>query len=148
MAIKLTRANKSARPVSYSKPSTVQASLASRTMPLTGLVVLAFLIFHLAHFTWRIVAYDGPLIDTSGRDDVYTMVLQGFQQPVISMFYMLAMLLVGFHLSHGAKSMFQTLGLNNKKYNLLITTAPPLLGWVVALLGVSIPIAVLVGIIS
>ena len=80
-AIKLTRANRAARPEAYAKTNTIRASLSSRTMALSGLLILAYLIFHLAHFTWRVVAYDGPLIDAEGRDDVYTMVVQSFQQP-------------------------------------------------------------------
>lgn len=147
-AIRLTKANRAARPVKYVKPNTIKASLASRTMPLSGLVLLFFLIYHLAHFTWRVVAYKGPLTDSMGRDDVYTMVVQGFQQPLISLFYMVAMILVGFHLSHGAKSMFQSLGLNHPKYQNFIDGIPPLIGWVVSLAGMIIPLSVLIGVIK
>ncbi len=147
-AIKLTKANRAARPVKYSKPHTVQASLASRTMPLSGLVLLSFIAYHLAHYTWHIIAYKGPFVDSLGRDDVYSMVVQGFQQPLISLFYMIAMLLVGFHLSHGAKSMFQSLGLNHPKYQPAINGIPPLIGWVVSIAGMIIPLSVLIGVIK
>ncbi len=148
MAIKLTTANRAARPVAYAKSATRKASLASRFMPQTGMVILAFIIFHLAHYTWRVVAFDGPYYDALGRDDVYKLVVLGFQQPLLSLIYILAMILVGIHLSHGAKSMFQSIGLNHPKYNGLIETAPPLIGWLVALAGISIPLAVLTGIIT
>ena len=147
-ALKLTAANKAARPMGYAKSATRKASLASRLMPQTGVVVLAFIIFHLAHYTWRIVAYNGPYYDAMGRDDVYKMAVLGFQQPALSLIYIVAMLLVGFHLSHGAKSMFQSLGLNHPQYNGFIEVVPPLIGWVVALAGVSIPVAVLAGFIT
>lgn len=146
-AIKLTSANKQARPVQYSKPSTIQASLASRLMPQTGVVILAFLIFHLAHFTWRVVAYNGPYTDAQGRDDVYSMVVAGFQQPALAILYMITTVLVGLHLSHGAKSMFQTIGLRKGKYTAALDMFPPALGWFVAVAGLSIPLAVLLGII-
>lgn len=147
-AIRLTKANRSARPEKYAKPATVQASLASRLMPHTGLVLLAFLIYHLAHFTWRVVAFQGPYTDNLGRDDVYTMVVAGFQQPPLAIFYMIAVILVGLHLSHGSKSMFQSLGINHPKYKGFIDVVPPSLGWFVALAGVSIPLSVLLGIIK
>ena len=116
-------------------------------MPITGMVVLAFLIYHLAHFTWRIVAYNGPLVDSMGRDDVYTMVVQGFQQPLISIFYMIAMCLVGFHLSHGAKSMFQSLGINHPLSKSDWNGTPN--DWLGCLYyGLIIPLSVLVGIIK
>ncbi|SME90832.1 succinate dehydrogenase cytochrome b subunit [Pseudobacteriovorax antillogorgiicola] len=147
-AIRLTAANKSARPQGYAKGNTIQASFASRFMPQTGMIILAFVIFHLAHFTWRVVAYDGPYVDSMGRDDVYTMVVAGFQQPLLSVFYMAAVILVGIHLSHGSKSMFQSLGLNHPKYRTFINLVPPSIGWLVALAGVSIPLAVLLGIVK
>mgnify|MGYP003685942457 FL=1 len=117
-------------------------------MPQTGVVILAFLIYHLAHYTWRVISFSGPYIDSMGRDDVYTMVVRGFQQPAISGFYIIAVLLVGFHLSHGAKSMFQSLGLNHPKYRGFINLVPPSIGWFVSLVGVSIPLAVLLGVIK
>lgn len=147
-AIKLTAANKAARPQAYAKPNTIQASLASRTMALSGLLILSYLIFHLAHFTWRIVAYDGPLVDAQGRDDVYTMVVEAFQEPLLALLYIVAMIIVGFHLKHGSQSMFQSLGLNHPKYNKIIKIAPPALGWLIAVAGISIPVAIFVGIVS
>lgn len=147
-AIKVTRQNRAARPEAYAKPSTVQASVASRFMPHTGMVIFAFLIYHLAHYTWRVVSYAGPYYDSLGRDDVYTMVVTSFQQPIISLFYVLAVVLVGVHLSHGAKSMFQSLGLNHPKYKTFIDLVPPSIGWLVSVIGACIPLAVLLGVIK
>ena len=144
-AIYLTLSNRAARPVAYQSKKFMKASFASRTMPMTGAIVFFFLMYHLSHYTWRIVAYTGDRVDSLGRDDVYSMVVAGFQQPLISLFYLAAMLVLGFHLHHGLSSLFQTLGLNNSRYNHLFRNVFPLLGWVVVLAGASIPLAVLVG---
>src|SRR5690606_22133122 len=109
----------------------------------TGALILFYVIYHLAHFTWRVVAYDGPYVDYLGRDDIYTMVVSSFQQPLISLIYILGMGLVGFHLNHGAWSLFQSLGINHPRYNPVIRVIPPLIGWLVAIAGIAIPIAVL-----
>lgn len=148
MAYYLTVTNRAARPVPYQNKAFMKASYASRTMPMTGTFVLLFLLYHLAHYTFRIVNNTGELVDPAGLHDVYTMVVQGFQQPLISLFYILAMLVLGFHLHHGLSSAFQSLGLNHKKYNPLFRKGFPALGWVVVLAGASIPLAVLSGFIK
>jgi len=139
--------NRTARPVRYQYEATLQASFASRTMPYTGTLILFFILFHLAQFTLHWVAYNGPYTDALGRDDVYTMVLTSFQNPIYSVLYIISMLVVGFHLSHGLSSMWQSMGLNHRKYNLAFRKVSPLAGWVVCLAGASIPLAVLIGII-
>jgi succinate dehydrogenase / fumarate reductase cytochrome b subunit len=146
-AYSLAAENKAARPRRYVFEDTFKASYASRTMARTGTIVLLFILYHLAHYTFRITNYAGPYIDNQGRDDVYTMVVAGFQQPFISITYIAAMLVLGYHLSHGLSSMFQSVGLNHSKYNLFFRKFMPLVGWVVTLAGATIPLAVLVGII-
>jgi len=146
-AYSLALKNKAARPVAYAFDDTMQASYASRTMARTGTIALFFILYHLAHYTFRVVNYAGPYIDSQGRDDVYTMAVAGFHQPAIAITYVAAMLVLGYHLSHGLSSLFQSLGLNNSKYNLVLRKFMPLVGWVVCLAGVSIPLAVLSGII-
>jgi succinate dehydrogenase / fumarate reductase cytochrome b subunit len=147
-AIRLKAANRAARPIAYAKDATRQATQASRTMALTGALVFFYILYHLAHFTWHWVSYDGPYVDSLGRPDVYTMVVESFQQPLISLIYVVAMVIVGLHVSHGAQSMFQSLGINHPLYNRAIRVAPPAIGWVVAVAGISLPLAVLVGIIQ
>jgi succinate dehydrogenase / fumarate reductase cytochrome b subunit len=146
-AYSLAAENKAARPRAYAFEDTFKASYASRTMARTGTIVLLFVLYHLAHYTFRITNYAGPYIDNQGRDDVYTMVVAGFQQPFISVTYVAAMLVLGYHLSHGLSSMFQSVGLNHSKYNLFFRKFMPLVGWVVTLAGATIPLAVLFGII-
>jgi succinate dehydrogenase / fumarate reductase cytochrome b subunit len=141
----LTLGNRAARPIPYQQKQYKKASFASRTMPMSGAIVFLFLMYHLSHFTWRVVSYSGDRVDSLGRDDVYTMVVTSFQQPLIALFYLAAMLVLGIHLHHGLSSLFQTLGLNNSRYNHIFRNIFPLLGWVVVLAGASIPLSVLVG---
>ena len=120
LAIRLTALNKAARPVPYAYESTVQASWGSRTMILTGSVVILFVLFHLAHFT---LGFTHPehyaLHDAQGRHDVYNMVVAGFQVPAVAVGYGLAMFVVGLHLSHGLGSLVRSLGLSNPRLRLL-----------------------------
>lgn len=144
--ITLTIENKRARPIAYSCEKTIQASLASRSMHITGLVILFYLIFHLAHFTIGVVdpsVYDR--YDASGRHDVYNMIIYGFQNPIFSVSYILAMMAMALHLSHGLPSLFQSMGLSSDRF----TTAFKKTGIAVAIflfIGfTSIPVAVWIG---
>jgi succinate dehydrogenase / fumarate reductase cytochrome b subunit len=140
--IKLNLANKAARPVAYAKKTYRRASFQSRTMVLTGLTLLAYIIYHLLHFTWRTT---NPEIAALGPYEVYDMLIIGFSNPAISLFYIVATALLGMHLSHGISSIFQTLGLNNPKYNKLFKSIGPALGVILALGFISIPVAVMTG---
>jgi succinate dehydrogenase / fumarate reductase cytochrome b subunit len=130
LALKLAMRASAARPVPYQHPGTIQASTSSVTMHWTGLAILAFGVFHLAHFTFGWVhttpardPFSGTevdanylsLVDSQGRHDVYSMVVAGFQNPVISALYLVAMAFLYLHLSHGVGSVFQTLGLNTPR---------------------------------
>ncbi|TGJ98566.1 succinate dehydrogenase cytochrome b subunit [Leptospira langatensis] len=115
-AIQLSLENKAARPVGYVKNSTIQATLSSRYMALTGLVILSFVIYHLLHFTFgKFQPENFALQETIGdkqRHDVYSMVVLGFKNIYVSVSYIVAMFILAFHLRHGVTSVFQTLGLN------------------------------------
>ncbi|MBC7661758.1 MAG: succinate dehydrogenase cytochrome b subunit [Chitinophagaceae bacterium] len=148
IAYRLTFQNRAARPQRYQYEATLQASFASRTMPYTGTIVLLFILFHLAQFTFHLVAVDPVQLDPQGREDVYSMVVHAFQSPVYSAIYVVSVLILGFHLSHGLSSMWQSVGLNHRKYNLAFRKLSPLLGWIVCLAGVSLPLAVLFGLIK
>lgn len=129
---------KQARPIGYAHERTVQASFASRHMVITGLVILVFTIFHIAHFTLGAVRgaeVDGvrysylELRDNAGRPDVYSMMIYGFREPVVAVLYLLAMVFLFLHLTHGVASMFQTVGLNRPRLQRLVRT----IAWIVAL---------------
>jgi succinate dehydrogenase / fumarate reductase cytochrome b subunit len=145
LAIRLKwRANR-ARPVKYVHREAIQASIASRTMVLTGFLILFFVLFHLAHFTFgwvkQVEAYDPAtgrlvmsnylaIVDAQGRHDVYRMVIAGYQDPIVSIFYIIAQLFLLLHLSHGVSSVFQTLGWNSPRFQPFSKG----LGWTIALL--------------
>ncbi len=146
--VRLTLLNNAARPIEYSKKRSIKASFSSRTMVISGLMLLAFVVYHLAHYTWKITnpQYQN-MLDAHGKPDIYAMVVAGFGNPVISIAYIAAMILLGFHLSHGIASIFQTAGLATTrtlpKYEraALIITVLLLAGYI------SIPVSVLLGVV-
>jgi succinate dehydrogenase / fumarate reductase cytochrome b subunit len=114
-AYALTMINRKARPTSYQVPRNyVAANYASLTMRWSGVVFLLFLIFHLADLTWGLKPV-AP--ETWERGEIYANFVATFSRAPVALFYVLAMIALGFHLYHGAWSMFQSLGLNNPKFN-------------------------------
>ena len=113
--IRLTLQNRRARPNAYAHSSTIKATVASRSMIDTGMLVLVFLVYHLAHFTWHMFYFDESFVLPGGPIDVYRMVVTSFQNVWIAGSYIVAMILVGLHLSHGIASFFQTLGFHHSK---------------------------------
>ncbi|MBC2604262.1 succinate dehydrogenase cytochrome b subunit [Puniceicoccus vermicola] len=117
-AVMLVIENRRARPETYEKQKYMQASFAARTMKYSGLIVLAFIIFHLMHFTVQNIdpAFHNLRYDLDGKDtqDAYAMIILGFSNVWVSGFYIIAMGLLCWHLSHGVSSMFQSLGFRNE----------------------------------
>lgn len=148
-AVRLTAENRGARPTPYAYKDTVQASYASRTMMMSGLIVLAFTIYHLLHFTFGIAHPQYfHATDAQGRHDVYAMVVSSFGQPLIAVVYILAMIPLCLHLSHGLQSLFQTLGFNHPKYSVLLTRVSAGAGILIFIGNSSIPAAVLLELIK
>lgn len=118
VGIQLAIENKNARGlVPYAVKNTVQASVASRTMVMSGLIIFAFIVYHLLHFTWGVTNPEFfHLTDTKGREDVYSMVVLSFRNVYISAAYIFAMAVLCLHLSHGIPSFFQSLGFNDEKW--------------------------------
>ncbi len=129
----------------YVKRSYRTASFSSRTMLLTGSVVLLFVLYHLAHFTWRIT---DARFARLGATDVYQMLVLGFQNPAVTFFYVLAMLFLGLHLQHGLSSSLQTLGLNGYKYQRVVASGGRALAWLIMLGNMSLPLAVYLGVVA
>ena len=144
-AIRLNRQNRAARPIRYQMGATYQASLASRSMIYTGMVIFGFLIYHLLHFTFLKVGPTDYSVDAAGRHDVYAMVIKSFQNPALALSYVFAMAAMGLHLSHGLSSLFQSLGLNHPKYNKLWRCGGPALAWLLAAAFSSVPLSILFG---
>ncbi len=143
--IHLAAQNRAARHSRYAYESTQTASKASRTMIISGTIILCFIIFHLLHFT--ILPNDLKDVTTAGhvRPDVYGMVVKGFQNVLVSLFYIVSMAFVCFHLSHGVSSVFQTLGFRSEKSADMIKWLGHGYAAFIFLGNISIPIAVLLG---
>lgn len=141
-AAKLTHRNKAANPIGYRVHHANNASLASRSMGLTGMTILVFILYHLAHFTWR---FTHPEFEQLGPFDAYTMIVASFKSLPLAALYVAAIALVCLHLSHAIKSAIHTLGLSHTKY----TPAFEILGKAVSALLFfgfsSIPVAVVLG---
>ena len=147
-AIILTLENWAANPGKYAVSRNLKASFASRMSIWTGLSLLAFITFHLLHFTVRVLPGVVQITDAQGRFDVHSMIVAGFHEIPYSGVYILAMVILFLHLSHGIQSLFQTIGLNNDRsmpvYNAIGKVVALLL-----LLGYSaIPILTIAWIIS
>ncbi len=151
-AASLTVENRAARPEPYgSGQSPFAASLASRTMFISGLILGSFLIYHLLHFTVKIEGINGSSIrigqlmdPATGHPDCYAMMVAGFSVPWVSLFYLVGVGLLCFHLSHGIQAMFQTLGLRSAAYAGLVAKASKVIALVLFLGYASIPTSVFV----
>jgi succinate dehydrogenase / fumarate reductase cytochrome b subunit len=138
----LTLVNRRARDVGYREWKARESSYASRTMRWSGVFLLAFIIYHLLHFT------TGDLHPDFIPGDVYHNVISGFQVVPVAIVYILATLALGLHLFHGSWSMLQTLGLNHPRYNRLRNVVCVGLSVLVVIGNLSFPVAVLAGWIS
>ncbi len=141
--------NRRARPQPYQALRQRETTVAARTMMASGLLLAAYLIYHLLHFTFGVT---NPGIahatDALGRHDVYAMMVLSFQQPAISLAYLLGMAILCLHLGHGIGSVFQTLGLANERTIPRIARAGRLVAFAVYLGYISIPLAVLLGFVA
>ena len=148
-AFQLYRRNRAARPNDYVAQATVQATLASRTMIFSGAFVLLYIIGHLLHLTFGLVLPEhAHLVDAQGRHDVFSLVVLGFQNKLVSFFYIAAMLVLWSHLRHGISSMFQTVGVRFPQCAPVVDQLGPLLATVIVVGYISIPLGVLTGLIA
>jgi succinate dehydrogenase / fumarate reductase cytochrome b subunit len=187
LGLRLAFSNRAARPSPYHYPQRFEnASWAARHMLLTGLLLLAFVVYHLAHFTFGAVVRADVQQGSGGevvkvdknylqlvevrpagsqkyeprpsltpaqaeadhldyRQDVYSMVLSGFRNPLITGSYLVFMVCLWLHLWHGGSSWFQSLGLNNPRYNPALRAFGPVIATLVLIGNCAIPLAVLLG---
>ncbi len=174
--ISLTLQNRKARPQGYAVPAYRASTAASRTMIVSGLILVCFIVFHLLHFTVRVVPghtyneeihlVDGtvvnheiggftkhwgiPLGDVPAHTvhNVHDMMVAGFQRWYISAFYIVGMFLLCMHLSHGAASFVQTFGLRSRQIEKGLTIGSRLFAWAIFLGYSSIPASVLLGLVK
>lgn len=137
----LWRRNRAARPVGYASQDFQAATITSRTMFWTGPMIGLFVVYHLLHLTV------GSVHPSFSHTDVYSNLVTAFSNPAVSIFYILAMVALGFHLFHGAFSLFQTLGLKTPKYEKPLKVILMAVSTVIVVVNISFPIAVLAGLV-
>jgi succinate dehydrogenase cytochrome b subunit len=142
-AWRLTVMNNAARPVGYREVERRESSYASRTMRWSGVIVFLFIVYHLMHFTFGVRALHPHFVP----GDAYHNFVTGFQNPIVSGFYVLAMLALGLHLYHGAWSFMQTLGLSHPRYNQMRYAFAGFITLVILAGNISFPVAVLTGLV-
>jgi succinate dehydrogenase cytochrome b subunit len=142
MTYQLARRSQNSRPLSYYRWQAVASTFASRTMRWSGPIIGLFIIYHLLHLT------TGTAHPDFHPGDVYRNVVMGFHVWPVSVFYIVAMLALGLHMYHGVWSMFQSVGANHPQYNGLIRKLATCVTLAVVIGFISIPVAVLLNIIS
>jgi succinate dehydrogenase / fumarate reductase, cytochrome b subunit len=136
-AIALARRNRQARPVGYQKHDYRSSTIASRTMYYGGLVIIAFIVFHILHFTTGHLHFRGFI-----EGKVYHNVYYAFKSFPIVLFYLVSMMAIGLHLFHGSWSMFQTLGLDSPSFNPSLRLFAKVLAAAVFLGFTAVPLAI------
>ena len=115
--IKLNRKIKVARPIQYASKGWLGASYATRSMRIGGYTLFAFIIYHLLHLTWgaQVLPKDHMAINMLDADhrDVYKNVVMGFKFYPTAVFYIIAQVMLGLHLTHGIHSISRTIGISN-----------------------------------
>ena len=138
-ATSLTLESRKARAVGYREQKWRESTYASRTMRWSGVIVLVFVVYHLMHFTF------GNAHPSFIEGDIYHNFVAGFRSVPVSLFYILAMILLGLHIRHGFWSMFQTLGVSHPRYMRMAHTAAWIFAALIVLGNISFPLAVLAG---
>jgi len=148
ISIQITLENRAASPVRYAVARSPRATFASKNMIWTGVMLGLFVLGHLFHFTVR--SFPGTVLvqDALGRFDVYAMVSSAFASGIVPLVYVVAMLALFFHLSHGIQSTFQSMGLNNPKTMPGFTTGGKLLSAIFLVGYGAIPVLFLVGLLA
>jgi succinate dehydrogenase / fumarate reductase, cytochrome b subunit len=137
--IQLTIENRGGRPQQYAVKTTKKATFASENMIWTGVLIGLFIVYHLMHFTAKVVPGMELVTNAEGTVDVFAMVVSGFRNVFISLIYAGAMVTLFLHLSHGIQSMFQTFGLSNDKVLPLLVKAGTLVALVLFVGYVAVP---------
>jgi len=137
----LTQDNRRARAVSYDRWEPQASTYASRTMRWSGVLLALFVVYHLLHFTI------GNAHPDFVPGDVYHNFVTGFQNPLVSAFYIVAMICLGFHLWHGLWSILQTFGVSNPRLDRARYTLAAAVTTAIVLGNISFPVAVLTGVI-
>jgi len=150
-AARLSLENRAARPIGYAQYHPVASSYASRTMLMSGLIVFAFVVYHLLHFTVEVRYLNfthqdfAAFVDPAKRHDIFKMMVIGFNNLWVSAFYIFGIALLCLHLSHGASSMFQSIGWKNQSYGPALDKGARLVALLIFVGYASIPAAIFLG---
>jgi succinate dehydrogenase / fumarate reductase cytochrome b subunit len=140
-SISLSKVKRDARPVAYVKHTNVASSWASRSMMLSGPIVAAFIVFHLLHLT------TGTLHPHFMPLRAYENLVNGFADIPVALIYIAVMIFIGFHLNHGIWSMFQSMGFSHPRYTPAIKKFAAIFSWILIAGFISVPLAVLTGLV-
>jgi len=138
-SIQLSLLKKEARPVAYVKRANVVSSWGSRTMMLTGPIIAIFVIIHLLHLT------TGTIHPQFVPLHAYENLVNGLLVVPFALVYIAVMVFIGFHLSHGIWSMFQSMGFNHPRYTPAVKKFAAVFSWLLVAGFISVPLAVLIG---
>jgi len=147
-AIRSVMLNRAARPVPYAHENQSPSTEGGKSMMLSGALVGVYFIYHLAHFTWRITGPQPTALAADGGLDAYSMMVMGFRQPLIALIYLVAMVLLSGHLSHGIYSIFQHLGFWGARWTPFLRSAALVGAYGLCAAFAAIPLAVLTGFIK
>jgi succinate dehydrogenase / fumarate reductase cytochrome b subunit len=156
-AIMLVQRNTRARPEPYAGLKQRRTSIAAMYMAELGIVLLLFIIYHIAHFTLGMVSVDFggsnyytlvEMTDHGERRDLYSHFIISFQQPAIALLYIVASIALAAHLAHGVTSAFKTAGLAIGRWKVPFEVLGPAFGIIIGLGNISMPLAVWSGFIG
>jgi succinate dehydrogenase / fumarate reductase cytochrome b subunit len=138
LAIRVSIENAAARPVDYKARKTAgESTLASRTMMISGVIIVVFVVLHVWHFKF------GDKRDPATHATaLWELVVKSFSDPIFAAWYVIAMIILGLHLSHGTSSMLQTLGVIKPDWRTKSRTVGAIIGWAIALGFMSMPVYV------
>lgn len=142
MAVQLTKLKMDARPTAYVKKASLVSTYAARTMIWSGPIIAVFIVYHILHFT------TGQAHPQFTHGDVYSNVVIGFSNPAVAIFYMVANIMLAIHLYHGVWSMFQSVGVAHPRYTPVLKLIAQVFGFAIGIGNVSMPLAVLTGIVK
>jgi succinate dehydrogenase / fumarate reductase, cytochrome b subunit len=145
MALQLTARAAAARPIGYRKKKNDRTTFAALTMKYSGLTLLFFILYHLAHFTYPGVAMGA--YEHQHYSMVYTNFVNGFSVPWVVLLYICAMISLGLHLYHGSYSLFQSLGISHPLRNATIKQAAQFFALTVTVGNIILPLSVLLGLV-
>jgi len=146
--INLYLQNKASKPVGYSVKKSLKATFASQNMIWTGSAIGVFLIYHLLHFTIRVLGIESPGTDSLGRPDVYSMVIKGLTDAPSAVIYIAGLIALVLHLFHGIQSLFQSTGISCEEVHHGVIKASRTAAVIIFIGYLAIPVVIFAGILK